>query len=163
MFLWQDIPSLFYQFITIKLLIPVAFEVLGGGLLSILSECLQDQYQIRPKHIKQNYLYFNPKMTSTRNYRYPRNKFTDRTGCFKDPNLPQAKKHTSWCQNHSVQYNFKGTNSLGHSFYCLHFSFNLEDITYGYVSKIVSAMLKEINRGWGWGVGWGGVHLILSC
>ena len=43
--------------------IPVAFEVLEGELLSILSGFLQDQYQIQPKHTtKQNYLYFGLKL-----------------------------------------------------------------------------------------------------
>lgn len=36
----------------LELLIPVAFEVLEGELLSVLSGVLQDQFQIQPKHTK---------------------------------------------------------------------------------------------------------------
>ena len=126
-----------------ELLIPVAFEVLEEELLSILSGFQQDQYQIQPKHTKYNYLYFSSNtsqelrvencMVRLLELNIKQKKSDNRVSS--DPNLPQSKKHTSWGQNHSIQNNFMWAKIFGNSFYCLHFGFNLKDITYRYVNK----------------------------
>lgn len=135
--------------------------MLEGELLSILSGFLKDQYQIQPKHPANRMVYISvwiyvrikdfmlsllELFIPMRDHRCPESQFTNRTGYSRDPNLPQAKKHTSWCQNHSIQYNFKRTNSLCDSSYCLHFGFNLKE-THKHVSKNFTPMLKEIKQG----------------